>query len=172
MVIEYCTCLHPPNLHGYKLTEKQKWYHLGVHLHTSIQNVKELPYHARAWHILQEWHFKRPHPLMASCWTNLQASSMLQHFAYISIKLFPTKEIDSQPLWTICSWAHLPSSSARTQSTCIQHPHKSDRVTLCNIWRDVKEVYQIREPIGKVYQFWPICKVIPQKGQAAAHYGG
>jgi hypothetical protein len=33
-------------------------------------------------------------------------------------------------------------------------------------------VCHIREPIGKVYQFWPICKVIPWKGQAAAHYSG
>ncbi len=33
-----CTSLHPPNLHGCKLTEdKQKWYHLPVHLHTWSQ---------------------------------------------------------------------------------------------------------------------------------------
>ncbi len=31
---------HPPNLHGCKLTEDtQKWYHLTVHVHTSVQNV-------------------------------------------------------------------------------------------------------------------------------------
>jgi hypothetical protein len=31
---------HPPNLHSCKLTEdKQKSYHLAVHLHTSVQNV-------------------------------------------------------------------------------------------------------------------------------------
>ncbi len=35
-------CLHPPILHWYKLTEdKQKWYHLAVHLlHTSVQVTK------------------------------------------------------------------------------------------------------------------------------------
>ncbi len=65
------TCLHPPNLHGYKLTEdKQKWYHLAAHLlHTSIQNFRELPYHAHAWHMLWVWQSKWPHFKMASCWT-------------------------------------------------------------------------------------------------------
>jgi len=42
----------------------------------------------------------------------LQASSMLPHFAYMSTKLFSTMTSDSQPLWMICSWAHLASSRA------------------------------------------------------------
>jgi hypothetical protein len=49
----------------------------------------------------------------------LQASSRLPHFAYMSMKLLPTKTSESYPLWMICSWAHLPSSS-----TTIQHPHR------------------------------------------------
>jgi hypothetical protein len=31
--------LFHPLLHGFKLQEKKKWYHLALHFHTSIQNV-------------------------------------------------------------------------------------------------------------------------------------
>jgi hypothetical protein len=31
--------LFHPLLHGFKLQEKQQWYHLDLHFHTSIQNV-------------------------------------------------------------------------------------------------------------------------------------
>jgi len=48
---------------------KQKWYHLAVHLHTSVQKDLELPYHAHVWHVLYIWHSKWPYPEMASCWT-------------------------------------------------------------------------------------------------------
>lgn len=41
----------------------------------------------------------------------LHASSMLPHFVYM-MRLLPTWTSDSQPLWRICVWMHLPSSSA------------------------------------------------------------
>ncbi len=39
---------------------------------------------------------------------------MLPHFAYMSMRLLPTKTSSSYPFWTICSWTHLPSSIATT----------------------------------------------------------
>ncbi len=83
------TFLHPPDLHGYKLTEdKQNRYHLVVHLlHTSIQNVS-LPCPCMA----------HPPSMVVQVTTfwdgillnTLQASSILPHFAYMSTKLLPT----------------------------------------------------------------------------------
>ncbi len=54
----------------------------------------------------------------------LQASSMLPHFAYMSTNLFPTKIIDIQPLWIICSWTLLPSSSSTTLAQAFSTPTK------------------------------------------------
>jgi hypothetical protein len=49
-------------------------------------------------------HSKGPHHVKkASCWTLLQASSMLPHFAYMSTRLLLTKTADSQLLLMICS---------------------------------------------------------------------
>ncbi len=53
---------------------------------------------------------------------NLQASSMLLHLAYMSTRLFPTKMLDSQPLWTICWWIHLPSSRASWLAQAFRSP--------------------------------------------------
>jgi len=54
----------------------------------------------------------------------LLASSMLPHFAYMSTKLFPINTSESHPLWMICSWAHLPSSSATKLAHAFTTPTK------------------------------------------------
>ncbi len=58
-------------------------------------------------------------------WLNtLQASSILLHFAYMSMRLLDTKISDSQPISMICSWTHLPSSSVATLAHAFRTPIK------------------------------------------------
>ncbi len=54
----------------------------------------------------------------------LQASSMLPHFAYMVTRLLPTTLSDSQLLWIICSWAHLPASSPTSLAHAFRTPTK------------------------------------------------
>ncbi len=42
----------------------------------------------------------------------LQVSSIMPHLAYIWMRLLASWTFDSNPLWMICSWPHMPSSSA------------------------------------------------------------
>ncbi len=82
-------CLHPPNLHRYKLTEfKQKWYHLAVHLQHIWSKclTASLPCPC----ILQVQH---SHQVMASHWALLK-QPLWEHFAYMPTKLFPAELID------------------------------------------------------------------------------
>ncbi len=125
-------CLHLPNLQCYKLTEdKQKWYHLVVHLlHTSVQNGEEFLYYAHVWHILQVWHSKWPHPEMAFWWTlsKLPPCSHILHTCWF--KLFHRKKSDSHVIWVIFSWEQPALFKGNHAGICIQHPHKSNRVWL------------------------------------------
>ncbi len=49
-------------------------------------------------------------------WHLVEHSPSILHaptfFMYMSTRLHPTKTLDSQPLWMICSWTFLPSSGA------------------------------------------------------------
>ncbi len=53
-----------------------------------------------------------------------QASSMLPNFAYMSTKLLPTKKSESHPLFMVCSWAYLASSSATMLAHAFKTPTK------------------------------------------------
>jgi hypothetical protein len=55
---------------------------------------------------------------------------MPPHLAYISTRLLPTSTSEPQPLWMICPWAQLLSSSAHTLAQTFQQPHKSNMVWL------------------------------------------
>ncbi len=73
---------------------------------------------------------------MASCWILFKHPQTLPHFAYMSTKLLPTKTSESHPIWMICSWGHLSSSSI-TMQACMQHPtngNKFDCTPLCCIF--------------------------------------
>ncbi len=68
----------------------------------------------------------------------LQASSMLPHFAYMLTKLLHKKTSISKPLWTICWWTHLPSSSAISLVHAINTPTKaikSNHNSCCILWK-------------------------------------
>ncbi len=47
--------------------------------------------------------------LLNTLWAS---STLLPHMAYMSTRLHPANTSASQPLWILCSWACLPSSSA------------------------------------------------------------
>ncbi len=121
------TCLHPLNMNGYKQTgdKQKKSCHLAVQPSSQIHSKclrASLPCLCMA------------HPpsmvvQVTTSWdgilmNNFQVSSMLPHFAYMSTKLFPTKTSDKRPLWTICSWTHLPSSSTTTLAHAFSTPTK------------------------------------------------
>jgi hypothetical protein len=77
-------------------------------------------------------HFTRPNiitfqvttPRGGSLLNTVQASSMLPHWVYMSTRLPCRKTSESHPLSTICRWAHLPSSSARTLAHTFSTPTK------------------------------------------------
>ncbi len=62
-------CLHPPDLHGYKLTQTNKSDIIWLYTFTHPFKMFKLTYRAHAWHILQVWQSKWPHLKMVSCQT-------------------------------------------------------------------------------------------------------
>ncbi len=57
-------------------------------------------------------------------WSTFQASSMLAHFTYMSIKLLPASTFEFHPLSMICSWTNLPSCSAIVLAHAFNIPQK------------------------------------------------
>ncbi len=66
------------------------------------------------------------------------------HFAYLSTKLLPTKTSDSNPLWMICWWTHLPSSSVTMLAHAFNNPTKvteSGHTPSCCICRNSSSAF-------------------------------
>ncbi len=65
-------------------------------------------------------------------WHLVEHSPSILHaptfFMYMSTRLHPTKTLDSQPLWMICSWTFLPSSGATKPACAFYHFNKSEFV--------------------------------------------
>ncbi len=73
--------------------------------------------HPRLKSIIYYEHVANPPPRMAfvemtSCAGIFQSLLHAPHSAYMSMRLLPMKTSDSHPLWMICTWALLPSSTA------------------------------------------------------------
>ncbi len=101
---------------------------------TPSSRSEELPYHARAWRILQVWHSKRPHHMMASCWTLSKHPPGFHILHTCGPSYSPCKDISSHPLLMICSWTHLPSSSAITLAYAFSTPTKVTEFPSCCIF--------------------------------------
>ncbi len=94
---------------------------------------------------------------------NLQASSMLPHFAYMSTKLLPTKTSNSQRVWTSCLWTSLPSSNVRKAAQCFNQLNKSEFVRTHSLLLHLLEKlhHHLQSPILHMFCKLPIaCKYV------------
>jgi hypothetical protein len=122
-----CLSLYPVK-YGRECSVLQKLLKSLVHLevHTDTQ---QLPYHAHAWYILQVWHFKRPHHMMAFCWTLSKHPPCSWEQRHVN-QAIPHKDI-----WIPSTFNYLLMSTTALFNcnyigTCIQNPHKRNWVWL------------------------------------------